>query len=59
MLGNNTAWKSVVIDGIFSSNGMVSFAEELSLDDAEKVRQYVIGRNQYAHKQGQTRRLSR
>lgn len=59
MLASDAAWKHIVIDGILSDNGMVSFAKELSIEQAELVRQYVIDRNQYAHKQGQTQRLSR
>lgn len=40
--GDSEAWKSVVIDGNLSSNGMVSFAEVLSEDEAEAIRAYVV-----------------
>ncbi len=52
-------WKQIVIDGVLSDNGMIGFGDELSGNDAEAVRQYVITRNQYAHSVGDTRRLSR
>ena len=35
--------KAIVIDGIFEANGMVSFKEQLSTDDAEAIRAYVVG----------------
>lgn len=43
---NKTAWKSVVIDGALKSNGMVSFADYLSEQEAENIRAYVV---QQAH----------
>ncbi len=36
------AWKGVVIDGNLQSNGMVSFADVLSEEDAEAIRAYVL-----------------
>jgi len=36
-------FKAIVIDGIFEPNGMVSFKEQLSTDDAEAIRAYVVG----------------
>jgi PQQ-dependent dehydrogenase (methanol/ethanol family) len=36
------AWKSVVIDGAKSENGMISFAQLFSEDDAEAIRAYVV-----------------
>jgi mono/diheme cytochrome c family protein len=36
------AWKAVVLDGQRASNGMVSFAKQLSPADAEAVRAYVV-----------------
>jgi PQQ-dependent dehydrogenase (methanol/ethanol family) len=38
------AWKSVVLDGSHSKNGMVSFAQVLPPDLAELVRGYVVQR---------------
>lgn len=35
-------WKSVVLDGAFKSNGMVSFAPNLSPQDAEAIRAYAL-----------------
>ncbi|MFT5501243.1 MAG: quinohemoprotein ethanol dehydrogenase [Woeseiaceae bacterium] len=42
------AWKSVVIDGSLSANGMISFAELYGEDDAEALRAYVVNQ---AHQQ--------
>ncbi|MDF0545829.1 PQQ-dependent dehydrogenase, methanol/ethanol family [Sphingobium sp. H39-3-25] len=38
------AWKSVVIDGALQDNGMVSFARDLTPQDAEAIRAYVVSR---------------
>ena len=35
-------WKEVVIDGILEENGMVSFEDYLTVEDAEAIRAYVI-----------------
>ena len=35
-------WKAVVIDGVLTDNGMVSFARNYSPDDAEAIRAYVV-----------------
>jgi mono/diheme cytochrome c family protein len=37
-------WLSIVINGALSSAGMVSFSKELTRDDAEAIRSYVIFR---------------
>ena len=37
-------WTSVVIDGALRSAGMVSFARELTREDAQAIRSYVIFR---------------
>jgi quinohemoprotein ethanol dehydrogenase len=37
-------WLGIVIDGELSSAGMVSFSNELTRDDAEVIRSYVIFR---------------
>lgn len=42
--GDADAFRSVVIDGTLASNGMVSFAEQLSPDDVEAVRAYLVHR---------------
>ena len=41
-------WKSVVIDGILKSNGMVSFGSVLTPKEAEQMRAYVVSRAHYA-----------
>jgi quinohemoprotein ethanol dehydrogenase len=38
------AWRQVVIDGVLSSKGMVSFKPVLNENDAEAIRSYVIKR---------------
>lgn len=52
----NEAWFSIVQDGVLSSRGMVSFSKELSRDEIEQIRQYVISRNQFANSIGDTER---
>lgn len=37
-------WFKVVLDGLLQSNGMVSFRNELSREDAAAIRAYVIAR---------------
>jgi quinohemoprotein ethanol dehydrogenase len=44
MNGDARAWHAVVIDGVLTDNGMVSFREDLTADDAEAVRAYVVHR---------------
>ncbi|MXP00659.1 PQQ-dependent dehydrogenase, methanol/ethanol family [Altererythrobacter xixiisoli] len=39
---NRDAWRGVVIDGALADNGMASFAEQLTPDQAEAVRGYVL-----------------
>jgi len=41
-LSSPELFKSIVIDGIFEANGMVSFKKSLSTDDAEAIRAYVV-----------------
>lgn len=40
----NSAWTDVVLGGSLRSFGMVGFAKELSKQDAEAIRAYVIFR---------------
>ncbi len=42
------SFKSVVIDGVLKSRGMISFASVLSPKEAEQVRAYIISRAHYA-----------
>jgi mono/diheme cytochrome c family protein len=37
-------WQSIVRDGALSSVGMISFSKELTREDAEAIRSYVIFR---------------
>jgi len=41
---DNDGWFNVVLNGILQQNGMVSFAKELSHEDAVAIRAYVIFR---------------
>ncbi len=40
--GNADAWRSVVMEGALSQNGMISFAPWLTADEAEAIRGYVL-----------------
>lgn len=39
---DKASWNDVVMDGALTDNGMVSFKNYLSADDAEAVRAYVM-----------------
>jgi mono/diheme cytochrome c family protein len=51
-LGSRDVFNSIVIDGVLTENGMVSFKKALSLDDVEAVRAYMVDRAHYAVKNG-------
>jgi alcohol dehydrogenase (cytochrome c)/quinohemoprotein ethanol dehydrogenase len=52
----NDQWFAIVLRGMLQTNGMVSFAKELSHEDAANVRAYVIFRaNQSLAEQKATR----
>ncbi len=53
------AFKSAVLDGLLEAGGMVGFGSEISEEEAEAIRAYLIFRNQVAQKLGDTKRLSR
>ncbi len=59
LLGSEQAWQEVVMNGVLSHRGMIGFRDELDKDEAEAVRHYVIARNQFANRIGDTSRLSR
>jgi hypothetical protein len=42
LLGTSEVWAAVVIGGTLAQNGMASFASEVSADDADAIRAYVI-----------------
>jgi alcohol dehydrogenase (cytochrome c)/quinohemoprotein ethanol dehydrogenase len=48
-LTNQAAWKAIVHEGVLSSRGMVGFSKELSEENVEDLRAFVIGRNQFAN----------
>jgi Cytochrome C oxidase, cbb3-type, subunit III len=49
-------WFSDVLDGMLQSEGMISFAPELSHEDAARIRSYVVlGRKQTLAERGKTR----
>ena len=41
-LNNDALFRSIVIDGALQNNGMVSFADQLSAEDAEAIRAYMV-----------------
>jgi quinohemoprotein ethanol dehydrogenase len=43
-LSDAGVWQSIVHDGVRSANGMVSFSGEMSKDEIETIRSYVIYR---------------
>jgi alcohol dehydrogenase (cytochrome c)/quinohemoprotein ethanol dehydrogenase len=43
-LGTASAWQSIVHDGVRQANGMVSFGEQMSKDEIETIRSYVVHR---------------
>jgi alcohol dehydrogenase (cytochrome c)/quinohemoprotein ethanol dehydrogenase len=43
-LGNASAWQSIVHDGVRQANGMVSFGEQMSKDEIDTIRAYVVHR---------------
>ena len=50
--GNKDAWKGAVLDGNLSANGMVSFSEYVTPDEAEAIRAYVLTQAHTAAKAG-------
>ncbi len=42
--GKHKIFKEIVIDGVLSGAGMASFADVLTVEDAERIRQYIISR---------------
>ncbi|WP_254535993.1 outer membrane protein assembly factor BamB family protein [Sphingopyxis terrae] len=49
-IADQTAWNSVVIDGVLSDQGMISFKENFTPKEIEAIRAYVIARAQVAAK---------
>jgi len=43
-LGDGNVWQTIVHDGVRQANGMVSFGEQMSKDEIETIRAYVIHR---------------
>jgi quinohemoprotein ethanol dehydrogenase len=41
LLSDGSAWRQVVIEGVLTSRGMISFKEHLDADGAEAIRAYV------------------
>ncbi len=42
MATSKESWKSIVIDGALAGNGMASFADYISADQAEAIRAYIL-----------------
>ncbi|WP_404711994.1 PQQ-dependent dehydrogenase, methanol/ethanol family [Sphingomonas sp. MMS24-J13] len=49
---NKEAWRSVVIDGALSGNGMASFSQQLTPEQAETIRAYIADQAHQLSKQG-------
>lgn len=58
-LRSEEGWRNVVVEGALKARGMAAFGAEVSKEDAEAIRQFVISRNQFAQRIGDTKRLSR
>ncbi len=41
---NQDVWEKIILEGALTQNGMVSFAKELSPQDSEAIRAYVVSR---------------
>ena len=46
--GDATAWETVVLEGSHVNLGMVAFGSEISSEEAQAVRQYVLDRQRFA-----------
>ena len=58
-LADAATWRSIVADGAMRELGMIGFGDELSNDEVENIRQFVIGRNQYARSHGEVSRVGK
>ena len=47
-LADAATWKSILIDGMLSKQGMVSFAKVMSADQAQSIRFYIIDEANWA-----------
>ncbi|VAW04875.1 Quino(hemo)protein alcohol dehydrogenase, PQQ-dependent, partial [hydrothermal vent metagenome] len=47
VLTDSAAWKSIVLDGALKDNGMVGFASQITAEQAEAIRHYVIERSNW------------
>ena len=56
---SSEGFQEIVSNGALASRGMVGFSDELSADEVEALRQFVIGRNKFAHSIGDIQRTSR
>lgn len=43
-LGNDDAWKAILIDGALADNGMVSFKEDYTPEQLNAIRAYIVSR---------------
>ena len=49
MITTKEAFSAVVLGGVLEERGMISFAKELSSEDVEAIRAYIIKRNEESH----------
>ena len=50
VLGDKDAWASVVTGGALKEHGMVGFASQLSPEQVENIRHYVVNRSIWTKK---------
>ncbi len=55
-IASSEGFKTIVSDGALASRGMVGFSAEMSSKEVEALRQFIIGRNKFAHSIGDTQR---
>ena len=51
-IANDAMWKNIVLGGERTARGMVNFSDELSADDVEAIRAYVVHRAHQMQAQG-------
>lgn len=56
---SHQSFYSIVGEGVLAERGMVGFSDELSAEQIDAMRHFIIARNQFAHSIGDTTRLSR
>jgi len=53
-VGDKHEWEDILMNGALKENGMVSFKEQITLDQAEAIRAYILDQAYLAVKNGET-----